>query len=424
MNIAVVSLISLVGVVVISCLNQRLNPGLLALLAASAIGFFLADMPLNTITDLFPSNLFVLLVSTSLVFGTAYHNGTLDKLTQRALFLIKGQRKLLPVLIFVLAFVFSALGPGNIVATAILAPTAMLLARKHNVSALLVAIMLCTGANAGAFSPFAPTGIITVGLLGKMSVSPDVIWIVFGASTVLQSISALMAYGIYLIRCYRREHQPAAHHQEAFKIEIDPLQKEQKLTICLIGLLLVGVLIFKLPLILLAMAIALTMFVLNLAEEEKILKTVPWSTILMVSGIAVLIGLMEKTGGLELATGYLASSASANSVNGLLAFLSGLISAYSSSSGVVLPAFLPLLPGLAEKMMIAGIVPMVIAVAVGSHMVDVSPLSTLGALCLAAVEDKSVRNRMFKLLMVWGVSMSVVGGLLAFIFLDVLPILG
>jgi hypothetical protein len=67
---------------------------------------------------------------------------------------------------------------------------------------------------------------------------------------------------------------------------------------------------------------------------------------------------------------------------------------------------------------------MVIAVAVGSHMVDVSPLSTLGALCLAAVEDKSVRNRMFKLLMVWGVSMSVVGGLLAFIFLDVLPIFG
>ena len=186
MNIAVVSLISLVGVVVISCLNQRLNPGLLALLAASAIGFFLADMPLNTITDLFPSNLFVLLVSTSLVFGTAYHNGTLDKLTQRDLFLIKGQRKLLPVLIFVLAFVFSALGPGNIVATAILAPTAMLLARKHNVSALLVAIMLCTSANAGAFSPFCTDRNYYCRFVGKDVSLPgcnlDRLWRIYRAS--------------------------------------------------------------------------------------------------------------------------------------------------------------------------------------------------------------------------------------------------
>ena len=140
----------------------------------------------------------------------------------------------------------------------------------------------------------------------------------------------------------------------------------------------------------------------------------------MVSGIAVLIGLMEKTGGLDLATDFIASTASSNVINGLLAFVSGLVSAYSSSSGVVLPAFMPLIPGLAQKMNIPDMIPMVIAVAVGSHMVDVSPLSTLGALSLAAVDDKKVRDRMFKMLMIWGMAMSVIAGLLAFIFLDVL----
>ena len=420
MNIAVISLFSLLVVVVISCVNQRLNPGLLALLAASTIGLFLGGMSIGSITALFPSNLFILLVSMSLVFGTAHHNGTLDKITQRALFLIKGQQKLLPILIFILAFLFSALGPGNIVATAILAPMAMILAKKHRVSELLVAIMLCTGANAGAFSPIAPTGIIAIGLMEKMLISKDLIWIVFGASAVLQSISALFAYSLFLFRSHKRNRLQTIKNADKFKIIVEPFINEQKITLGLIVILLVGVTIFKLPLILVSLAVALVMFGLKLADEEVILKTLPWSTILMVSGIAILIGLMEKTGGLDLATDFIASTASPKIISGLLALVSGAVSAYSSSSGVVLPAFMPLIPGLAQKMNIPDMIPMVIAVAVGSHMVDVSPLSTLGALSLAAVDDKSVRDRMFKMLMIWGMAMSVVAGLLAFVFLDVL----
>ena len=98
--------------------------------------------------------------------------------------------------------------------------------------------------------------------------------------------------------------------------------------------------------------------------------------------------------------------------------MSGAVSAYSSSSGVVLPAFVPLLPGLAAKMSISNTVPMAVAVAVGSHVVDVSPLSTLGALSLAAVKNPNEQKRLFTWLMAWGMSMSVVAGLLAFLFLD------
>ena len=36
-----------------------------------------------------------------------------------------------------------------------------------------------------------------------------------------------------------------------------------------------------------------------------------------------------------------------SSVNGVVAFLTGIVSVYSSTSGVVLPAFLPMVPGLA-----------------------------------------------------------------------------
>ncbi len=420
MSIAVISLVSLVLVILISCITQRLNPGLLALLAAVLISTATGYMSVVNITALFPSNLFILLVSMGLVFGTAHQNGTLEKLTQRAFRLIGGRRELLPFLIFFLAFVFSAVGPGNIIATAILAPMAMVLAKRQGMSQLLIAIMLCTGANAGAFSPVAPTGLITIGLLEKMNIQQNLIWVVFGASAVLQSLSALLAYAIHLFRSRRRHANARERSLEKIAVVVEPLSGQQKLTIGLIALLLIGVLVAKLPLILMALCIALVMFALKLSEEDVILKTIPWSTILMVSGIAILIGLMEKTGGLDLATNFLASAATPGTISGFLAFVSGLVSAYSSSSGVVLPAFLPLIPGLAEKMQIANLIPMVIAVAVGSHMVDVSPLSTLGALTLASVDDQQVRRRMFKLLMIWGLSMSIVAGVLAFVFLDLM----
>ncbi len=423
MSIAVVSLLALVIIIILSCFFTRLNPGLLALMAALFIGVYLGDLSVTQILSFFPSKLFILLLSMTMVFGVAQSNGTLEKVTQRALYLIRGQERLLPILIFVLAFMFSALGPGNIAAVAVLAPIAMFLAKKHQISPLVIAIMLCTGANAGAFSPFSPTGVVALGLLEQVSVSTSLIWVVFGASAVLQSISALFAYFIFLFREKQRNsngHQRMSKATEKQVFHLEKLDFHQKITLILILVLLVGVIVVQIPLTIMAVSVAVLFFVFNLGEEEIILKLIPWGTILMVTGIAVLIGLMEKVGGLDLATSFIASATSSSSINGVLAFVSGLVSAYSSSSGVVLPAFVPLVPGLAEKMQITNIIPMVIAIAVGSHMVDVSPLSTLGALSIAAVDKKEIRDRMFRVLMIWGMSMSVVAGLLAYIFLDLL----
>ncbi len=419
MSLAIISLLALLIIIVISCFIPKLNPGLLSLLAALLIGTYGANLSVNQIVGFFPTNLFILLLSMTFVFGTAVQNGTLEQLTQRAIFLIKGQELLLPLLIFILAFALSALGPGNIAAVAVLAPVAMVLAKQRQISPLVVAIMLCTGANAGAFSPFSPTGIVALGLIEKIHVDPQLIWVVFGASAVLQSLSAILAYVIFLIRTQRRSKTIQNVKVESVTLQKTPINTQQKLTMVFISALLLGVIAFKLPLITIALITAVLMFTFNLSTEEEVIQTVPWSTILMVTGIAVLIGLMEKTGGLDLATTTIATVTSPQLNNAALAFVTGVVSAYSSSSGVVLPAFIPLIPGLAQKMAIDNIIPLIIAVAVGSHMVDVSPLSTLGALSIAAVDKKSTRDRMFKLLLTWGMSMSVVGGAIAYIFLDV-----
>ena len=140
----------------------------------------------------------------------------------------------------------------------------------------------------------------------------------------------------------------------------------------------------------------------------------PWGVIVMVSGVTVLIALLEKAQGIELIGSMLAKLSTADSVTAVVAFLTGAISVYSSTSGVVLPAFLPMVPTLAQQ--IGGANPVAIAMSmnVGGHLVDVSPLSTIGALCIAAVSGDDSR-RLFNQLLVWGLSMTIVGALICYL---------
>jgi hypothetical protein len=82
---------------------------------------------------------------------------------------------------------------------------------------------------------------------------------------------------------------------------------------------------------------------------------------------------------------------------------------------VVLPAFLPTAPGVAAQV---GGDPVAISlsITVGSALVDVSPLSTLGALCVAAVADPAAATRLFRQLLLWGLGMVLVGALLTQLF--------
>ena len=98
-----------------------------------------------------------------------------------------------------------------------------------------------------------------------------------------------------------------------------------------------------------------------------------------------------------------------------IGFVVGLISVYASTSGVILPTFLPMVPILVTR--IGAVSPLALAytVNVGGHLVDVSPLSTIGALCIASapVDDS---KRLFNQMLAWGLSMSVVGAAICYLF--------
>ena len=136
------------------------------------------------------------------------------------------------------------------------------------------------------------------------------------------------------------------------------------------------------------------------ADQEAALKAVPWDTIIMICGVSVLVAIVEKTGGLDLFTSLLAWVSAARNVPGVIAFVAGAVSAYSSSSGVVMPTFIPMVPSLIAKLGGGDPVAIISSINVGSHVVDVSPLSTLGAMCIANAAASEDHNRLFQRLLV------------------------
>jgi hypothetical protein len=188
------------------------------------------------------------------------------------------------------------------------------------------------------------------------------------------------------------------------------------ITMAVIATLILSVIVAKVNVGMAAFVCSAFLVLSGLADDGEAIKRMPWRVIMMVCGVTVLITLAERAQGLELLTSLVARISTERTVTGVVALLTGVVSVYSSTSGVVLPAFLPLVPGLAAHL--PGASPFAIATSmnVGGHLVDVSPLSTIGALCMTATIGDDSRL-LFNKLLAWGLSMSIVGALLCYLVL-------
>jgi di/tricarboxylate transporter len=156
------------------------------------------------------------------------------------------------------------------------------------------------------------------------------------------------------------------------------------------------------------------------ADDKEAFRSMPWAVVVMVCGVTVLIDVAERAGGMDLLTALLSRLSTPQSVTAVIALVTGVISVYSSSSGVVLPAFLPTIPGLIENLGGGDALAIASSINVGAHLVDVSPLSTLGAICIANAAADVDRKRLFNQMLAWGLSMCVVGALVCWLFFGVL----
>ncbi len=421
MNLPVASVIAFGAAILISCVS-RINVGLLSIAFAFLIGVVLGGMSVGELMSGFPSSLFLTLVGVTLLFSQARVNGTLGAITQRSVRLARGNAGAIPIIFFLLAAVLSSIGAGNIATTALLAPVAMSVASRVGVSAFLMTVVVCAGANAGTFSPFAPPGIIANQLLERIGIVGQQ-WPTYANNFYAQAFIGLggyMLFGGWKLFTRSRKPDNADAAGDALGGETEPMTWNQKLTIAAIFLLIIAATFFKVNVGMGAFVAASVLTLCRAADEESAVKAVPWNVIVMVCGVTVLISILEKKGGMDLFTSILAQFSTESSVTGVIAFVTGVISVYSSSSGVVMPAFLPTIPGLIEKLGGGDPIAIASAINVGSFLVDASPVSTLGALCIANAAPTEDRKALFNKLLAWGLSMSVVGGLVCWLFFGLL----
>ena len=413
MTLSAICVAALVAVVAVSCVSGT-NVGLLAIVLAWLIGVFVApgygvELTAKAVAGLFPADLFLTLLGVTMLFAVARANGTLGLVTRAAERLCGSAPAALGPLFFALAAVVSAAGAGNVPTAAVLAPPAMLAALRAGVSPLVMMVMVGHGAIGGGLSPITPMGVVAdekladIGLAGHAGYT-------FAMNLLINGLIAGMGY--LLLRGWRTValRSDAINPADAVGFHAAP---RHWLTLATIAAVIVAAAVFGAHVGFAALAATTLLMLLGAGDEQRILRDIPWGVILMVCGMSVLMAVCEKTGAVAVIGRWIAACATSGTLTAWLAGLTGLVSVFSSTSGVVLPAFLPTVPEVirqtGQEPTTASLLAAATAINVGSNVVDVSSVSTIGALCVAACPDDEMRRVLYRQGLAWGLAMTVVG---------------
>jgi di/tricarboxylate transporter len=325
-----------------------------------------------------------------------------------------------------LAFALAAGGAGSIAATALMAPMAMAVAQRVGISPFLMTIMVAHGALAGAISPFGPTGIIANNLIReKMGLSNFEVQ-TFGYNMLANTVVALGGYLAFGgLRLFSRP--PVDDRSIETTIGQNPptatgqgnssagLELRHQATLGVIGALIAAVMMGGCHIGMGAFAGGIVLTLAGFSDEKEAIRSVPWGVIMMVCGVTMLTSLLERTGGIDRFAELVGRVSTSGTIAPILAFVTGTVSVYSSTSGVVLPAFLPMVPKLLAQFDDADALKLALSIIVGGNLVDSSPLSTIGALCIASAPLTADRRVLFNKVLIWGFAMAVIGAGLCYL---------
>lgn len=372
---ALLSLFSLAGAIFLGFF-RKMNTGLVCIGFALLLGK-IAGMADRDIIGGFNYSLFLMLLGVTYLFGLAEINGTLKLLTRKITVLAGKHTYMIPVVMYIFATVLSALGPGTIPTTAIMMVFGMTLAVEMKINPAMLAAIIFLGAAGGGMSPLAATGIIGLDLCQGFGLTGiELPLLVNGVlSSTVYAALVYVAFGGYKLK---------SDVVLQFS-DIPAFNKEQIVTLIGIASMVGLVMLFKVNVGLASFTVAMVLSFLRVSDEEQALKKIPWGTLLLICGVGVLMNVIIALGGIDLLSASLASVMSAKTATTILGVTAGVMSWFSSTSGVVMPTLIPTIPHIIEQMSISvNPVEWVTAISMVSNTAGISPLSTGGALALAA----------------------------------------
>ena len=324
----------------------------------------------------FSTSMFTTLVGITLLFAAITQTGALDLLARKIIALAdeRGHDRHERLADFVIAGV----GPGAVPALAIIPALAAIIAVEVGFNPLMLVLIGEQGLMAGRMTPITPEAAIITGAAAEANIA-NVMPTILVCQTLVTIVSSFVFWFIFKGHKVKQPLNP---------IERGTLEKfnaKQIIALLSIVLMLVLLIFVKVNIGVAAFAVAGLLFLFGIADDGKALKSLPWGTIVMVLAVGSLLNIVNKMGGIDLMSNALAKIMTKGTATPFMGISAALLSLVSSALGVVYPTMMPMCADIAAQVGGVNPVALMAAVGAGGSLSGISPLSTGGALAMAAL---------------------------------------
>ena len=385
-TLAITSLLVLVSVIITGFVLKK-NVGLVAILAATIFGSLIGKTDSSIIKG-FSSSTFIMLLGVSMLCTIATNNGTLELTAKKFLNLSGGHVKATPIIMYLIGYIIAAIGPGCVPALGIVAALSLPLSKTTGYNSVMLAAIGEIGSMAGRFSPLTPESVLIENLAQAQGITgyQSAVLIYSTVTTIVLSLVIYFLYKVKEITAQEHETLPA-------------LNRKQLTTLAGFLVMIILCAAFKRNVGLISFAVSIVLLIFNVDNEKATIKAVPWSTLLMVTGVGMLMSIVSAVGGVTIMSAGLAAIMTPKSAVAIQGLSAGILSWFSSAIGVVWPTMVPTVGSIAE---LVGVRPegLITIMCLTASFAGFSPASTGGSLILAAnatdpAFTKEKENKMF-----------------------------
>ncbi|AWM79422.1 C4-dicarboxylate ABC transporter [Gammaproteobacteria bacterium ESL0073] len=404
----------------------KINIGIYAIVFAYIIGCYVLDLKSSQIIDFWPIKIFFIIFSVTLFYNVALANGALEKLAGHLLYKCKNFPQLLPLVVYFSATLIAALGAGFYTVLAFMAPITLLLCQRTNMSILIGGMAVNYGALAGANFMSSQSGIIFRGILENIGINNATAFTYSIYIFIVTFILPIILIGGYTF-IYRNTNNIQIEDKQP-----EPFTVKQKTSLIMIILMMAIVLVFpilnlifpsnvnitfinnKIDISFIAVIFALISLILRLADEKKVIALVPWSTLIMICGMGMLIAVAVKTGVIDALSGWISGNVPIWMIPVIICIISAIMSIFCSTLGVVTPTLFPIVPAIASA---SGIEPalLFVCIVVGAQATAISPFTSGGSLILGSSPEGIDKDSLFNQLLFKAVPIGMVAAIIAII---------
>ena len=400
-------ILCVIGVALAIFLSYKFNlqMGISAMVFAFIIGVLFMGLRVKNVIAMFPTSVFFQVMALSLFFGVGVVNGTMEVVAKKMLYATRKRPYMLVFMLMIIGFALGILGCVPPAAGAILAVMGFTIAVPSGVDPLICA-SLGYSCNAGSFVKWGASGAIissTIADRGYEAESTAYTWQIFGISAVVSILLIIICFFIwkgYKVKEVVGMEQPA------------PFTREQKTTLILIlivvffavvpGILktfIGGPFLKKLTEFCDIQVLCLIGFILahflKLAPPKEVIKACPWNTLILLSGISMLMSVAVQAGAVTIISNWLTANIPAWLLPFFMCLLGAFLSSFSGGITVVFPMVAPIVPELVQSSggKLNAMV-LFLAAVLGAHFTGMSPFSTGGAVFMGMNRDESQAKRL------------------------------